>query len=475
MALWGGRFTEGSSDAMSALSRSVHFDWRLAPYEIEVNLIHLENLISQKVITKENGSALKLALLELASDIGKGTFSYLPDDEDVHSAIERGLIAKVGEIGGSIRAGRSRNDLVVTDFKLYLIDHLSEIAVSLGDLITSLNQQAQANISVVAPGFTHTQHAQPISFSQELSKHSHALLRDIDRILDWHERNNLSPFGAGALSGSPLQPNPEKSAAALGFSGSLANSIDAVSDRDFVAEALFIMAMVGVHLSRIGEEFVLWSSSEFDFVEISDQYSTGSSIMPQKKNADVAELARGKSGRFIGNLTSLLIVLKGLPFAYNRDLQEDKEPVFDSVDQLLMLLPAITGMVSTSKFKAANISLNVTSGFSLATEIADYLAKSGVPFSQAHEAAGACVRYCEEMSIELHEIPVQQLNKIHPQLKADVLSLLNAQAAIDSRGSGMGTSPKSVEVAISTLNTDLKNMMKEISRIRDNFSGMISQ
>ena len=475
MALWGGRFTEGSSDAMSQLSRSVHFDWRLAPYEIEVNLIHLENLVSQKVITKENGSTLKSALIELAGEIGKGTFSYLPEDEDVHSAIERGLIDKVGEIGGSIRAGRSRNDLVVTDFKLYLIDHLSEIAVSLGDLTTVLNQQAHANISVVAPGFTHTQHAQPISFSQELSKHSHALLRDIDRILDWQKRNNLSPFGAGALSGSPLQPNPEKSAAALGFSGSLANSIDAVSDRDFVAEALFIMAMVGVHLSRIGEEFVLWSSSEFNFVEISDQYSTGSSIMPQKKNADVAELARGKSGRFIGNLTSLLIVLKGLPFAYNRDLQEDKEPVFDSVDQLLMLLPAITGMVSTAKFKAANISLNVTSGFTLATEIADYLAKSGVPFSQAHEAAGACVRYCEEMSIELHQIPTEQLGKIHSQLKPDVLNLLNAQAAIDSRSSGMGTAPKSVDRAITMLNGDLAKMMQEISRIRDNFSGMISQ
>ena len=474
MALWGGRFTEGSSDAMSQLSRSVHFDWRLAPYEIEVNLIHLENLVSQKVITKENGSTLKSALIELAGDIGKGTFSYLPEDEDVHSAIERGLIDKVGEIGGSIRAGRSRNDLVVTDFKLYLIDHLSEIAVSIGDLIAALNQQAQANIAVVAPGFTHTQHAQPISFSQELSKHSHALLRDIDRILDWQKRNNLSPFGAGALSGSPLQPNPEKSAAALGFSGSLANSIDAVSDRAFVAEALFIMAMVGVHLSRIGEEFVLWSSSEFNFVEISDQYSTGSSIMPQKKNADVAELARGKSGRFIGNLTSLLIVLKGLPFAYNRDLQEDKEPVFDSVDQLLMLLPAITGMVSTAKFKAANISLNVTSGFTLATEIADYLAKSGVPFSQAHEAAGACVRYCEEMSIELHQIPTEQLGKIHSQLKPDVLNLLNAQAAIDSRSSGMGTAPKSVDRAITMLNGDLAKMMQEISRIRDNFSGMIS-
>ena len=475
MALWGGRFTEGASDAMSALSRSVHFDWRLAPYEIEVNLIHLENLVNQKVITKENSSTLKSALIELAGDIGNGSFTYLPEDEDVHSAIERGLMEKVGDIGGSIRAGRSRNDLVVTDFKLYLIDHLSEIALSLGDLITALNQQAQANISVVAPGFTHTQHAQPISFSQELTKHSHALLRDVDRILDWHKRNNLSPFGAGALSGSPLQPNPEKSAEALGFSGSLANSIDAVSDRDFVAEALFIMAMVGVHLSRIGEEYVLWSSSEFDFVEISDQFSTGSSIMPQKKNADVAELARGKSGRFIGNLTSLLIVLKGLPFAYNRDLQEDKEPVFDSVDQLLNLLPAITGMVSTSKFKATKISQNVTTGFSLATEIADYLAKSGVPFSQAHEAAGACVRFCEQMKIDLNQIPIEELSKIHPNLKSDVLNLLNAKSAIESRSSTMGTSPKSVTHAISTLNGELSEMLQKISRIRDNFSGMISQ
>ena len=475
MALWGGRFSEKSADAMTALSRSVDFDWRLAPYEIEVNLIHLENLITEKIINKADGETLKKALLELAKDIGTGAFSFTADDEDVHSAIERGLISKVGPIGGSIRAGRSRNDLVVTDFKLYLIDHLSEIALAVSELIAALNQQATSNIAVIAPGFTHTQHAQPITFGQELSKHSHALVRDIDRILDWHQRNNLSPFGAGALSGSPLQPNPEKSAIALGFAGALANSIDAVSDRDFAAEALFIMAMIGVHLSRIGEEFVLWSSSEFDFVEISDQYSTGSSIMPQKKNADVAELARGKSGRFIGNLTSLLVVLKALPFAYNRDLQEDKEPVFDSVDQLLMLLPAVTGMVATAKFKSANISKNAASGFSLATEIADYLAKSGIPFSEAHEAAGACVRYCEENKIELHQIPQDQLSKINAQLNADLLDLLNSKAAVDSRNSKMGTSSKSVKAAISKLNDDLAKMMQEISRIRDNFSGMISQ
>lgn len=475
MALWGGRFTEKSADAMNALSRSVHFDWRLAPYEIEVNLVHLENLINLKIISKDDGDTIRKALLELAQDIGSGKFSFSDEDEDVHSAIERGLTGKVGAIGGSIRAGRSRNDLVVTDFKLYLIDHLLEIATHLAHLINALNQQALSNVSVIAPGFTHTQHAQPISFGQELSKHSHSLMRDLDRILDWQKRNNLSPFGAGALSGSSIQPKPNESAKALGFSGVIANSIDAVSDRDFVAEALFIMAMIGVHLSRIGEEFVLWSSSEFNFVQISDQFSTGSSIMPQKKNADVAELARGKSGRFIGNLTSLMVVLKALPFAYNRDLQEDKEPVFDSVDQLLILLPAITGMIATAKFNSINISKNAASDFSLATEIADYLAKRGVPFAQAHEVAGACVKYCEAEGIELDQIPVEVLGGFHPDLKLEVLGQLNVSSAVNSRNSDMGTSPKSVVTAISTLEGELNRQMQEISRIRKAFSGMISQ
>jgi argininosuccinate lyase len=459
MTLWGGRFTEKSADAMRALSRSVHFDWRLAPYEIEVNLVHLENLINLKIVSKADGDILSKALLELAQDIGSGKFSFSDEDEDVHSAIERGLTAKVGAIGGSIRAGRSRNDLVVTDFKLYLIDHFLEIASSLADLINALNKQALSNVSVIAPGFTHTQHAQPISFGQELSKHSHSLMRDLDRILDWNKRNNLSPFGAGALSGSSIQPKPNESAKALGFSGAIANSIDAVSDRDFVAEALFIMAMIGVHLSRIGEEFVLWSSSEFNFVEISDQFSTGSSIMPQKKNADVAELARGKSGRFIGNLTSMLV---------------DKEPVFDSVDQLLILLPAVTGMIATAKFKSVNISKNAASDYSLATEIADYLAKRGVPFAQAHEVAGAWVKYCEEKEIELDQIPVEVLGGFHPELKSEVLGELNVFSAVNSRNSDMGTSPKSVTAAISTLEGELNRLMQEISRIRKAFSGMIS-
>ena len=473
MTLWGGRFNSAPADAMAALSRSVHFDWRLAPYEIEVNLIHLKNLVEQGVVSKENGKKIESALLDLAKDIGSGSFKYSDADEDVHSAIERGLTERCGEVGGAIRAGRSRNDLVVTDFKLYLIDHLLEIASQVSALVKVINTQAANNLDVIAPGFTHTQHAQPITFAQELSKHSHALLRDIDRIFDWLKRNSFSPFGAGALAGSSIQPNPEKVAKNLGFSGAMANSIDAVGDRDFAAEALFDLAMLGVHLSKIGEEFVLWSSTEFGWVKIADAYSTGSSIMPQKKNVDIAELARGKSGRFIGNLTSLLVVLKGLPFAYNRDLQEDKEPVFDSVDQLLILLPAITGMIETAQFNSAAISKGAADGFSLATEIADFLAKKQIPFATAHEVAGECVKYCENNGIELDQLSDAQLLAIHPALTGEVKAFLNVSGAVASRTSLMGTSQKSVTAALAQLKKEISAVDEVIANQRKRLSGMI--
>ncbi len=474
MSLWGGRFNQSPAQSMRDLSRSVHFDWRLAPYEIEVNLVHLHNLIKQKIISKSDGQTLETGLLELAGEIGSGKFTYNDDDEDVHSAIERGLVEKCGQIGGAIRAGRSRNDLVITDFKLYLVDHLLEIASALTLLARNFSDQALNQIDVIAPGFTHTQHAQPITFGQELSKHSHALLRDVDRIFDWIDRNNYSPFGAGALAGSSIQPEPETSALKLGFIGVMENSIDAVSDRDFAAEALFIMAMIGIHVSRIGEEFVLWSSTEFDWVEIDDAYATGSSIMPQKKNADVAELARGKSGRFIGNLTALLVVLKAMPFAYNRDLQEDKEPIFDSVDQLLILLPAISGMVETAKFKQTNISKLASAGYSLATEIADFLSKTGVPFSIAHEVAGACVKFCEKNGIVLEQISDQQLQEMHPNLTPEVKKFLTVTGAISSRTSAMGTSKSSVLAAINKLSQDISGADKAIASLRKQFSGMIN-
>jgi argininosuccinate lyase len=473
MTLWGGRFDSAPADAMAALSRSVHFDWRLAPYEIEVNLIHLKNLVEQGVVSKENGKKIQSALLDLAKDIGSGSFKYTDADEDVHSAIERGLTERCGEVGGAIRAGRSRNDLVVTDFKLYLIDHLLEISSQISAMVKVINTQAANNLDVIAPGFTHTQHAQPITFAQELSKHSHALLRDIDRIFDWLKRNSFSPFGAGALAGSSIQPNPEKIAKDLGFSGAMANSIDAVGDRDFAAEALFDLAMLGVHLSKIGEEFVLWSSTEFGWVKIADAYSTGSSIMPQKKNADIAELARGKSGRFIGNLTSLLVVLKGLPFAYNRDLQEDKEPVFDSVDQLLILLPAITGMIETAQFNSAAISKGAADGFSLATEIADFLAKKQIPFATAHEVAGECVKFCEKNGIELDQLSDAQLLAIHPALTGEVKAFLNVKGAVASRTSSMGTSQKSVTAALAQLKKEISAVDEVIANQRKHLSGMI--
>ena len=473
MTLWGGRFDSAPADAMTALSKSVHFDWRLAPYEIEVNLIHLKNLVEQDVVSKENGKKIESALLQLAKDIGSGSYKYTDADEDVHSAIERGLIERCGQVGGAIRAGRSRNDLVVTDFKLYLIDHLLEIASQISALVKVINTQAANTLDVIAPGFTHTQHAQPITFAQELSKHSHALLRDIDRIFDWLKRNSFSPFGAGALAGSSIQPNPEKVAKDLGFSGAMANSIDAVGDRDFAAEALFNLAMLGVHLSKIGEEFVLWSSTEFGWLKIADAYSTGSSIMPQKKNADIAELARGKSGRFIGNLTSLLVVLKGLPFAYNRDLQEDKEPVFDSVDQLLILLPAITGMIETAQFDSAAISKGAADGFSLATEIADFLAKKQIPFATAHEVAGECVKFCEKNGIELDQLSDAQLLSIHPALTGEVKAFLNVKGAVASRTSSMGTSQKSVAAALAQLKKEISAVDEVIANQRKRLSGMI--
>jgi argininosuccinate lyase len=474
MTLWGGRFSGNQSEALASLSRSVQFDWRLAPYEIRVNAAHLTNLRDIGAINSADFERLHEALRELYRNITSGEFTPNSEDEDVHSAIERGLREELGDLGGALRAGRSRNDLVVTDFKLYLIEHLLLVAREIAVLEEALLDQADSLSSVIAPGFTHLQHAQPILFSHELLKHVHSLQRDVSRIHDWFQRNRISPFGAGALAGSAMQPLPERTAELLGFIGVNGNSIDAVSDRDFVTEALFILATIGVHLSRIGEEFSLWASTEFGWVRLDDAYSTGSSIMPQKKNPDVAELARGKSGRVIGNLVSVLVVLKGLPFAYNRDLQEDKEPVFDSIETLLLLLPALAGMISTSEFDRQAIESRVTEGFTLATEIADYLAIRQVPFSIAHEIAGKCVKYCESHNCELHEIPTNQLTAIHPLLTEDLFVHLSSQGAVSSRGSVMGTAPASVRKQMALLRGSLHKEREWTSYETKAFSGMMA-
>ena len=475
MALWGGRFSSQPEESMFALSRSVHFDWRLAPYDLRSSLAHVAILQENKIIDAETGMKLTGAIRELQKEVANGTFAAIDTDEDVHSALERGLKEKLGETGGAIRAGRSRNDQVATDFRLYLIDHMIEIASQLLVLQSSISQLAEKYVDAVAPGFTHLQHAQPVSFGHELAKHAHAFSRDISRIHDWLKRTNFSPLGAGALSGSSLPIDPEKTAASLGFSGVIENSIDAVMDRDFAAEALFTIALIGVHISRIGEEWTLWSSTEFGWARLDDAYSTGSSIMPQKKNADAAELARGKSGRFIGNMTGLLTVMKGLAFAYNRDLQEDKEPVFDSVENLLLLLPAISGMVATTQFNEEKMKASAPLGYSLATEIADFLVKRSVPFSIAHEAAGACVKVCEEKKIDLHELSDQELLAIHPQLTAEVRETLNVYGAIAARTTSNGTAPASVRKQLSNLKEKIAANSAWVASERKRFSGMMDQ
>jgi argininosuccinate lyase len=473
MALWGGRFASGPDESVAKLSRSVDFDWRLAPYDIRVNIAHVAGLRRAGVLEEAAAATITSALQELSREVATGEFSFNDGDEDVHSAIERGLVAKLGDLGGAFRAGRSRNDLVVTDFKLYLIDHLLEVAEETVALATCLDLVATKEIDLVAPGFTHLQHAQPILFSHELAKHSHALLRDVDRMKDWLSRNSISPLGSGALAGSALVPNPEIIAAELAFAGVTRNSIDAVSDRDFVAEALFIFAMLGVHLSRIGEEFTIWNTQEFGWVTLDDGFSTGSSIMPQKKNPDIAELARGKSGRFIGNLTSLLVTLKGLPFAYNRDLQEDKEPIFDSVEQLLILLPAVRGMIETATFNGEKIASGVLSGHALATEIADFLVRANVPFAAAHEISGKAVALAEGRGVDVHLLSDEEFAAIDHRLTPELRSLLTAQAAIDSRISINGTSTKSVTAQLVQLGAKIRGFSSWIASEQKRFSGMM--
>jgi argininosuccinate lyase len=350
-----------------------------------------------------------------------------------------------------------------------------EIALETLKLSSAITDLAGGYVNDVAPGFTHLQHAQPVSFGHELAKHAHSLSRDISRISNWLERSNLSPLGAGALAGSSLPLDPETSARELGFSAVIANSIDAVSDRDFVAEALFIISLIGIHLSRIGEEWSLYASSEFAWVELDDAYATGSSIMPQKKNPDAAELARGKAGRFIGSLTGLLTVLKGLPFAYNRDLQEDKELTFDAVENLLLLLPAITGMVATSKFDRERMRAAAPLGFSLATEIADFLVLKGVAFPIAHDAAGKAVRRCEELAIELDQLSDLDLKNIHPLLSGEVRSRLNLDSALAARASASGTAPESVKKQIANLRVKISADAREFAGERKRFSGMMDQ
>ncbi|GAA5175728.1 argininosuccinate lyase [Pseudonocardia eucalypti] len=441
-ALWGGRFEGGPSDALAALSKSTHFDWRLARYDIAGSRAHARVLHRAGLLTGDELAGMLAGLDKLDADVVSATFVAAPGDEDVHSALERGLIERVGpELGGKLRAGRSRNDQIATLLRLWWRDTARSVADGVLDVVDALRAQASRHLDTAMPGRTHLQHAQPVLLAHHLAAHGHALLRDVDRLRDADRRASVSPYGSGALAGSSLGLDPEAVAAELGFAGSVANSIDGTASRDIAAEAAFVLAMIGVDLSRLAEEVIIWATVEFGYVTLHDAYSTGSSIMPQKKNPDVAELARGKAGRLIGNLTGLLATLKAQPLAYNRDLQEDKEPLFDSADQLALVLPAMAGMVGTLVFHAPRLAELAPAGFTLATDVAEWLVRAGVPFRVAHEAAGACVRIAEERGVGLDELTDAELASASPSLGPKVREVLTVAGSIASRDGRGGTAP----------------------------------
>ena len=438
--LWGGRFTGGPAEAMFELSRSTQFDWRLAPHDIAGSRAHAKALHTAGLLTYDEATAMDAGLAELLRRVRTGEFSPSPTDEDVHGALERGLKEIVGpELGGRLRAGRSRNDQIATLIRSYLREEVRVLVAGVLDVVEALAGQAKKNLGAVMPGRTHLQSAQPVLLSHHLLAHAWPLLRDVSRLRDLDTRLAVSPYGSAALAGTSLGLDPQLVARELGFTSSVPNSIDGTAARDLVAETAWILAQIGVDLSRLSEDVILWCTAEFGFAKLADEWSTGSSIMPQKKNPDVAELARGKAGRLIGNLSGLLATLKGMPLAYNRDLQEDKEPVFDGLDQLRILLPAVAGMIATLSFDHARMAALAPAGFSLATDVADHLVRIRVPFAVAHEVAGEAVRYCEQRGITLQDLTEADLPGISEHLDPGVLEVLTVEGSVNARNGRGGT------------------------------------
>ncbi|MDK8870767.1 argininosuccinate lyase [Corynebacterium sp. HMSC058E07] len=439
-ALWGGRFSGGPTEAMAALSKSTHFDWVLAPYDVLASQAHARVLHKANLLSDEDFDTLIAGLQKLGKDVADGSFGPEPSDEDVHGAMERGLIDRVGpEVGGRLRAGRSRNDQVATLFRMWLRDAIRDITAGVLDVVDALVAQCDRHPEAIMPGKTHFQAAQPVLLAHQLLAHAHPLLRDVQRFQDLDKRLAVSPYGSGALAGSSLALDPEAIAEELGFDSAADNSIDATSSRDFASEAAFVFAQVAVDLSRLAEEVIAWSTPEFGYVTLADEWSTGSSIMPQKKNPDVAELMRGKTGRLIGNATGLLATLKAMPLAYNRDLQEDKEPIADSVAQLNLLLPAMAGLVDTLTFHPEHLRELAPAGFTLATDLAEWMVRQGVPFRVAHEASGSCVRIAESRGVDLVDLTDEELAGVHTALTPEVREVLTIDGAVASRATRGGT------------------------------------
>ena len=473
IALWGGRFSSGPSKALAALSKSTQFDWRLADDDIAGSRAHAHALYRAGLLSEKEYADLSLALDELQKRVDDGTFAPIEEDEDEATALERGLLEIAGnELGGKLRAGRSRNDQIAALIRMFLRRYARIIAGLLLSVCDALIKQSKNAKDAVMPGRTHMQHAQPILLAHQLMAHVWPLLRDIQRLIDWDLRANESPYGAGALAGNTLGLDPEEVAKELGFANVCANSIDATASRDIVAEFSFIAAMIGVDISRLSEEIIIWNTQEFAFVRLDDAYSTGSSIMPQKKNPDIAELARGKAGRLIGDLTGLMATLKGLPTAYARDLQEDKEAVFDQIDTLEVLLPAFCGMIETMKFDLDRLKEQSSTGFALATDIAEWLVKHGVPFRNAHTLSGLCVKRAEEIGGDLADLTDSDFATILQGFVdeshiSDLRKVLSSEGSVASRCGRGGTAFVRVKEQILEAETKVNNYYNFANSISD--------
>jgi len=443
--LWGGRFKESTNELVEEFTESVSYDKRLAPFDIAGSVAHVKMLEKQGILKPEEAQKIIEGLNQVLKEIEEGRFQWKRKLEDVHMNVEKRLTEIVGPVGGKLHTGRSRNDQVATDVRLYVRKEIEEIINLLKDLRRAFWKQAKENLNVVMPGYTHLQIAQPVLYSHHMLAYYWMFKRDEERFKDTLKRVNVSPLGSAALAGTSYPLDREFTAKLLGFDGVTRNSMDAVSDRDFIAETIFNCAMVMMHLSRLSEELVLWSTEEFGFIELPDSFCTGSSIMPQKKNPDVSELTRGKTGRVYGDLIAILTILKGLPLTYNRDLQEDKEPLFDAIDTVKLALKVNALIVEGMKPKKERMREQARKGFSLATDVADYLAKKGVPFREAHRIVGELVAYCLDKGKGLEDLSLEEFKQFSDKFEKDVLDLMSVEGSINSRNVTGGTAREQVE------------------------------
>ncbi|MFA6430833.1 MAG: argininosuccinate lyase [Candidatus Margulisiibacteriota bacterium] len=453
--MWGGRFTEATSKLTETFTSSIHYDDRLFKYDIRQNIAYATSLQKAKVFTAPETKKVIQALNVILKEFEHGKINLRKELEDVHMNIEMLLVEKVGDIGKKLHSGRSRNDQVATDFRLYVKDKAEEIIDLISALQSEIVDVAEKNIKIIMPGYTHLQRAQPILFSHHLMSYYEMLCRDKKRFNLAKEEADVMPLGSGALSGNAFGIDRDALAEELGFSDVSKNSIDAVSDRDFAIEFLSACSILMVHISRMSEELIIWSTFEFNFVEMSDKFTTGSSIMPQKKNPDVAELSRGKSGRVFGHLMSLLVMMKGLPLAYNRDMQEDKEMVFDAADTLTTILTIYAEMIATLKINGDKMAAAAKKGFLTATDLAYYLVRRNVPFREAHEIVGKIVSYCEQNNMQLEYLSLKQLKEFSEFFTYDVTRVLSAESSIASRDIIGGTASNRVKEAIKRARKDL--------------------